>query len=286
MRANHWLLTAFAVSVPALAAQTAFAGTDACGDFNFEAGMSCEIKTSGGCTASCTPLTVDAECHAELSVTCDGQCNLPSVNCDVGCQGGCEASCKADAQFDCSASCKTSCEANCSGECASSADKTQCEGSCKASCGGSCDASCEGKASADCSGKCSASCDAQCHVKSNLDCQVTCQSKGYATCTADVQGGCTADCSQPEGALFCNGQYVNVDNLDDCLAQLLTEWDIKASGYAYGNCDNGTCSGEAGGSVSCSTSSVGAGDYALGAFGVLGMIGLGLGLTRRRFIKA
>lgn len=287
MRATHWLLTVAALSASVLVTESALAdGTDACGAFSFDANTKCEVLFEGGCTANCTPVTVDARCHADLSVTCDATCDeLPSIDCTASCNTDCTASCMGNAQFDCGADCQVSCEGDCAGNCSASANKAQCEASCKASCGGTCDAKCEGTASGSCEAKCKGSCDGQCTVDKNIDCQVECQSSGYAECTAKVEGGCEAACSEPEGALFCDGQYVDVGSLDDCLAQLVLEFNIKADGYAYGECNNGVCEGTAGGSVSCSTSPIGSGDYALGAFGLLGLVGLGLGLSRRRFIK-
>lgn len=286
MRATTWLLTATALSTSLFVAESAFAGTDACGGFAFSANSTCEIKLAGGCTASCTDLTVDTQCHGELSISCDTQCNkLPMVDCTASCQTDCSASCQADANFSCNADCKASCDADCAGNCSASANQAQCQASCKASCSSNCEGSCEGQASASCEGKCEGSCEGQCTVDANIECQTDCQSKGYAECVTKVKGGCVAACTEPTGALFCDGQYVDVDDLDDCLAQLVAEWDIKADGYAYGNCENGTCSGEAGGSVSCSTTAIGSGDYALGVFGVLGLVGLGLGISRRRIMK-
>ena len=106
----------------------------------------------------------------------------------------------------------------------------------------------------------------------------------YANCEATVTGGCQVACKDPKGALFCNGNYVDTSkfSLDKCLAALLAQYQIKASGYAYGSCMNGTCSANTGGSVSCATATPGAGDYAFGSFAALGGLGFGLALMRRR----
>jgi MYXO-CTERM domain-containing protein len=84
-----------------------------------------------------------------------------------------------------------------------------------------------------------------------MSCDVSCQSKGYASCEASLQGGCQAQCSQPKGALFCDGQYVNASNVDQCIADLKALLNIQVSGEASGNCSGNTCSGQASGSVSC-----------------------------------
>jgi MYXO-CTERM domain-containing protein len=286
MRATNWLVNAFALAAPLAVAATAYAApVPECGNIDFSAGVQCSVEVSGGCTTKCTPVNFELQCSADLTVQCNGGCNvMAEASCTGSCNTNCQAECTANAQFDCQASCTGSCNADCSGQCTTAENKGQCEASCKANCSGSCDSSCQASGSADCNAKCTGSCQGQCKAEANADCQINCQSMGYAKCESDLTGGCQTQCSQPEGALFCNGQYIDLSNssLDDCLGALLATYEIKANGYSYGSCDENGCSGKAGGSVNCSTANVGAGDYALGSFGALGAIGVALSLTRRR----
>src|SRR5690606_21510239 len=101
-------------------------------------------------------------------------------------------------------------------------------------------------------GKCEASCSGQCDAEANLDCQIDCQSTGYVDCVVDVQGGCETACESTDGALFCDGQYVDYGgNLEACIAALLSELDIQVEGYADAMCDEEGCEAEAGASVGC-----------------------------------
>jgi hypothetical protein len=79
-----------------------------------------------------------------------------------------------------------------------------------------------------------------------------CQANGYANCEATVSGGCKAACTAPSGALFCNGNWVQVDNLQQCEADLAAALNIQvmASGSCMNNANgSASCMGKA--SVSC-----------------------------------
>jgi MYXO-CTERM domain-containing protein len=169
----------------------------------------------GGCTAMCEPVSVQAACAADLRVDCDGMCNAEiEANCDVDCQAGCEGRCDVDpGNFSCAADCQADCSADCSGSCAADSDSARCEASCKATCSGSCDVECSGTPpSADCKASCEASCSGSCQGKANIDCQIDCQADGFAECEAMLEGGCEAQCEKPEGAIFCDGQFVDAGN--------------------------------------------------------------------------
>jgi len=149
------LLIGLALSVPLAVAGIAQADPVAeCGGIDFEQGLNCEVKTSGGCTAQCTPINVDLQCSADIYPgMCTGGCNASvDVNCNASCQANCSAECMANANLDCSADCNASCDADCSGECSGnsgfSGTQAQCEGTCKAGCSSHCQASCMGSASA------------------------------------------------------------------------------------------------------------------------------------------
>jgi len=59
-----------------------------------------------------------------------------------------------------------------------------------------------------------------CTAQANENCQIQCQSSSYAQCKSQYEQTCTTQCSQ-EGALFCNGSYVDVGgNLTACVDAL------------------------------------------------------------------
>ncbi len=262
---------------------------DSCG-IEVNATAKCEIRVSGGCTASCQPPALTVQCSADLYLGCNAMCTvMADVACTTSCQGTCEADCTVNAaNFDCAAECRGDCGATCDARCGGTANEEDCRASCSATCGGECDAQCEATLpGADCKGQCQSCCSGSCEAKANMDCQIGCQAGGYVDCRADLQGGCEAACSKPEGALFCNGQYVNVgDRLDSCVADLQSLLQIEVTGYASGsaNCSGGRCTAEGEAGFSCAQS---AGESSGGALGILGALAaFGLALGRRKNQRA
>ena len=244
-RRRRGLLPAIAsvfVGVPLLLAPgLAHAGLlDACGGVFLESDASCELLVEGGCVAECEPPSFTAMCAAEGTVSCDGQCNAQiEASCTTDCQASCQSDCEVDpVSFECGASCDSHCVSSCSGECSAASNRAECEASCEASCGAKCEASCEGTPpSASCSSMCEASCDGSCEAKANMDCQIDCQSDFYVDCKADLQGECEVQCERPEGALFCEGQFISVGNLQTCLDQLASSLDVEVEASAEASAD-------------------------------------------------
>jgi MYXO-CTERM domain-containing protein len=92
-----------------------------------------------------------------------------------------------------------------------------------------------------------------------------------------VKGGCEIDCQGKEGALFCDGQYVDHgDNLQMCIDALKARLNVNvmASSSGNANCDGGVCTAEGAASVKsdCSVAQPGGrghhGDWWLGLVGV------------------
>lgn len=258
---------------------TARAGIEACGNIYIDAEAQCEVIPPGvTCTAECTPISVQAACAADLEVECEGMCTATlDASCTASCQGGCEADCEVDpGTFDCRASCQADCDGHCEAACSAADDQAQCAASCEATCSGSCDGQCEGTPpSATCAARCEASCSGSCEAQANLDCQVDCQQSGYVDCVADIQGGCETACMAEDGALFCDGQFIDYGgNLDACVAALRDLLDIEVDGYASGECSGNMCSAEAGGSASCAIGGPGTGGGGLMALFALATLAL------------
>ncbi|MBN1654466.1 MAG: hypothetical protein JXA30_11910 [Deltaproteobacteria bacterium] len=229
-----------------------------CGNIHIEASAECElIPPSADCEIECTPVAIEAACDAKLALECEGDCDLSaSVDCTGECQANCEADCEVEpGEFDCAADCSADCYASCEGHCEADEDSASCRGRCEASCDASCDAECDVELpSADCEAGCEASCNGSCEAEANFDCQIECQGEAYADCELDMQGGCEAACKTEEGALFCDGSYVDYgDNLDECVAALKAALDIRVEAYGEAGCEGGSCSAEGGFSCECST---------------------------------
>ena len=277
-------------SFAAVAALTFFSGqahaTDlsACGDIALDSNAQCELDTSGGCSAKCTPVNVVASCSAQLQVSCSGSCNVTAdASCTTSCQGSCEGSCNANpGSYDCEGDCTGTCEGNCSSQCSTNANQSQCTAECKANCSGSCSAKCTGTPpSATCQARCQASCSGSCTAEVNASCNIDCQSKGEASCEATVTGGCQAQCSQPKGALFCNGQFVNASDVSNCVDALKQLLNIQVSGSASSSCDGGTCEANAQGTASAGCSAA-PGEPIGGTFLLAGLGMMGIAISRRK----
>lgn len=268
-----FLTGAAALAAISLYSPNAEAGAlDACGDIFVEAGANCEVLVEGGCTAKCEPVAFTASCAAEGSLSCKGECSVEAdVECTASCQGSCEAECDIDpGTFDCRASCEGNCSSDCSASCAADGNSAECEASCKSTCGAECDASCTIEpGQADCMAQCQGCCSGECTAQINMDCQIGCQGDLYVECKADLQGGCETRCEAPEGAIFCDGQFVDVANVQSCANALRDLLDIEIEFEA-----------EASASVSCAvTDEPTRGGAALLGFGLLCLAGMGL---RRR----
>lgn len=265
------------------------ASLEDCGNIYVEAEATCEVTApSVSCDVQCEPIHLQAACAGEAYVDCRGGCDVEvDVQVVASCEAQCDIDCKADpGEFNCQAYCQGSCSGDCSASCASSGDKTRCEASCRATCTGDCDAECKIRPpTVDCSGNCKAACTGSAHARASVDCQVDCQSEFYLECEADLSGGCKADCMSEQGALFCDGNYVDTgNNLEMCIDALKSRLDVQVEGYADGECVGNTCTGEVGGSGSCSALPGGA-PRSAGGLGLSLLAGLGLVFARRRRSK-
>jgi MYXO-CTERM domain-containing protein len=266
-------LFAAALSTPLLfaASLASAAPTEAaCGNIELAAASDCEFQFSGGCETRCEPINFVA--------ACDGQCDVTvETTCTETCSSTCLQECKLNAgSFDCGASCELDCSGNCDARCAAETDKASCKAYCEGSCSNNCDAKCTAVApNVTCETKCATSCQASCESQANVNC-------GYQ-CSTELTGGCKTDCQAPEGALFCDGQYVHVSNVDDCVAYLESEYqiDIQYDASATGQCDETGCYGEADASVSCAAAPVGSAPRDAGAIAAMAL-GLGFVVARRR----
>lgn len=270
----------------------AHAGLDACGNIDIDVNARCKVSIDAPCTVQCTPLSFDVQCAAKLEVGCEAICNKPpEVSCTDNCQGGCETECNVNpGTFDCEGSCTGDCQGTCTGKCSAASDGASCEAACKASCSADCHASCTGTPpTADCAGQCQLKCQGSCTADLNMDCQTMCQVGGFADCQTNLMGGCTAACHDPKGALFCDGQFIDVGNqLSDCITALddylkeHVDVSATASGSCTSNSSGSECSGEASATASCHCSTPSSGDRSNTApLVIAGLAGI-MVLSRRR----
>jgi MYXO-CTERM domain-containing protein len=97
-----------------------------------------------------------------------------------------------------------------------------------------------------------------------------------------LEAKCEGQCEEPEGALFCDGEYVDHGgNLEQCIDDLNAwlEAHVDASAQGSASCENGSCEAEGSAEASCATVP---GGPAGGAAALFGMIVAGAALGRRR----
>jgi hypothetical protein len=206
------LFGALAFSTPLLVTSDARADIGVCGAL---ASSSCSFVTGGGCDTQCTPVNMTVSCGATCNQTCT---ETPSTTCATTCETSCKTSCT-PGQTHCATFCEDDCKASCSGYCTDDTCTGECEGSCQGQCATACV-----QDPPDCDTLCQTGCETSCQVKENLKCYVSCDD----TCTTSLTGGCKTDCEAPYGALFCDGQYVKLDDYNDCAASFNVSGSVSA----------------------------------------------------------
>jgi len=261
MRIARFLTAALALGTTLLIAETASATSlDSCGDFFVDlttgGELECTLEVSGGCETKCEPLAFEVSCAAGGQIECSG------------------------GEFDCGFSCEAGCSSDCDAYCATDgAGVEHCSASCRAQCSASCDAHCNIEFP-DCETSCKAGCEGRCDAEINAGCNVDCSSDLYLECESAASGGCQTACESVDGALFCNGQWVNTDDVTSCADELIAYFDIEITGYAEADCEGNTCTAEAGCTTSCATGSTDNADFSFGLM-MMGFAGAGVAAARR-----
>jgi len=78
-----------------------------------------------------------------------------------------------------------------------------------------------------CDTKCTPVCEDSCTAKASNTCQIDCQTTNFESCQTTTTQTCQTDCHDDGGAIFCDGQFLNVTNLKDCAAELAAQLSIK-----------------------------------------------------------
>lgn len=266
-------ILAAALALPVLSvAATASAQDTPCGNFDFTSGISCEIKVEGGCTAECTPLNFEAGCSGGCTAAATTDC---TSTCGTQCIAECDP-----ALLDCFAGCHAECDGEVQAQCEAAHPGEDCVTQAKAQCDMHCETSCEVPPS-DCQEHCQSCCTGGCQTQINFDCDYQ--------CFVELSGGCEVQCTEPSGALFCNGQYVYASDVEACINYLATQGitvDVSARGEV--TCDLNGCDGEGSANAGiCSAAPQGPFDWRV-AGGSISALGLVFGLlgARRRNKKA
>lgn len=192
--------------------------SDACGALTVTTASKCDLQVDAACLAGCNPANFTQSAWTE----CDSACSqLASEVCKLTCNPLCKADCMtADCDFNAVTACKGGCQETCGDTCgelvaAGEADAIDCEIACDTVCSSECGAASSVAQIANCGVQCGASCAAECSAEINMGCQIACQSELFL-----VKGeSCKESCSDA-GSLFCDGEFVELTDLEECIDAL------------------------------------------------------------------
>jgi MYXO-CTERM domain-containing protein len=227
------------VSIAALwlsAATPAHAELKACGDVFLTAEASCEYRPKQECMTSCKTEAVETSCVAKIYNSCQSNCTASaSTECTSGCTETCTNDCTARVAdkepADCMELCVGDCKDDCGSECGSGSHHA-CGGCCSHNCDEKCEKQCKDKppevmTMEECMPTCTTACSGSCTAKATSMCQIDCQTNVYNDCETEMVKTCETKCEDRGGAIFCDGQFLNSADVDDCAAELVDQLDIK-----------------------------------------------------------
>ena len=102
---------------------------------------------------------------------------------------------------------------------------------------------------ATCTTKCNADCEGSCTATANVQCQESCQESSFETCRSQLSSDCSTQCNSSSGAIFCNGQYVDANDVNACVDALNGILSVHVTSH----CSGDECTVQASGSVNCDT---------------------------------
>jgi hypothetical protein len=221
----------------------------ACGGIYLKADASCEFRPTKECMTECMTVAVETSCVAQIHGQCEGSCTATaSASCETRCTEVCMDDCDDDDSVV--PSCTELCEADCGATCAERCEgKGHCGACCSHSCRAKCDSRCAEEAPVkECEPTCATACTASCTAQANTQCQFDCQTDIYLACEQEMVEKCETDCKTTGGAIFCDGQFLATEDLDDCAAELAAEIDIEVDvkGEIEGSVDIDTNNNSAG----------------------------------------
>jgi hypothetical protein len=233
----------------------AHAALDACGGIFLTSDASCSYVPKQTCETSCQTTAVEQSCIASLSTACESSCTeQATTSCTSDCQTSCVQDCQATPQSSrdlCRSECGSDCDTNCA-----NADSAICADSCGHNCDSECENHCnDDDQDVDCATKCGTTCDGRCTATATVSCQEDCQTMQFESCQTTTVQQCQSDCHDQGGAIFCDGQFVNASDVQDCAAQIeaavAIHIDLSAAAVSSTKIDT---NGDGKSDVSCSVS--------------------------------
>jgi hypothetical protein len=267
------------------------AALDKCGGVFLTSASQCEFKPIQDCMTTCSTTSVEQSCAQQTYTTCSDMCTTTDTTaCTQTHSTSCSMECDSISTQSSHDVCVSECSNNCTSDAVSKGDFGGDHNSCSESCGHDCNTQCDSCSttdqSTDCTTKCMSIVQSECLEEVNRDCVLDCQTNNYTSCQTDTVNTCNTTCQNKGGAIFCDGQFLDADNLQDCADQLATEFsfniDVNVSAAVNGNGSITTTNSN--GTKSTTKCSFGAAPrHANGMiFGALAVLGVAVARRRRR----
>ncbi|MDB4989965.1 MAG: uncharacterized protein JWN04_5143 [Myxococcaceae bacterium] len=215
-----------------LGAATARAELTECGGIYLSSDSKCEYRKQQECTTTCMPETVQTSCVAKVYKGCETSCNVSSSStCTSGCSASCTTDCQTQAATPTPKDCMGLCVSGCQDDCKQGGEHGAC---CSHNCSERCEHECKGMPApvaqpAQCGTTCTNACAGSCTAQANTDCQIACQDQMYTECQTEEIQVCQTTCMDGDGAIFCDGQYVDADDRTSCAKQLKSDLKIDVA---------------------------------------------------------
>lgn len=215
-----------------LPSQARAASLDKCGGIFLSAASSCEFKPVQECKTTCSTTSVEQVCSAKTSTMCSSSCTTTDT---TSCVKTRTDSCKKECETISSKSSHEVCVSECTDECTSDAtskgkfhgDNNVCGKACAHNCNARCDSCSTSDQDTECMTKCTSIVENECTEQVNRDCVLDCQTDTYESCQTDTVNTCNTSCTDKGGAIFCDGQFLEASNLQDCADQLAAEFSFN-----------------------------------------------------------
>lgn len=216
------------------APNVALASLDSCGGVYLVGEGQCKYVPTEECTTECETVAMTTSCAAKLYAECEASCTASAtVECEETCAPVCNTDCETiemDSEKPPNAMglCMSDCQQTCNDKCADAENVGRCRSSCAHTCGEKCENRCgEIEDTVACETKCEPVCTGSCEGEANAECQIQCQSETFTECETELVEKCETECTQTGGAIFCDGQFLNHTDLEDCAAELEAELNIS-----------------------------------------------------------
>lgn len=264
---------------------------DKCGGIFLSASSACEFKPVQECKTTCSTTSVEQVCAQKTYTMCGASCTTTDTTaCTTTHADSCSKECDSISTKSSHEVCTSECGSNCTSDAVSKGhfggDSDKCGKNCSHDCDSQCDTCSSTDQTTDCMTKCMSVTDHECTEEVNRDCVLSCQTDNYTSCETDTVNTCNTTCQDKGGALFCDGQFLEASNLQDCADQLAAEFsfNIDVTAQVAVTADGAVTTTNNDGSkttTKCSFGPPAPGKSGM-ALGALAMLGLAMARRRRR----